>query len=124
MTPQVGQMEDHAAVIFEMTGGASMALTIDYLRPASAETWGDDRLRVVGSEGIIEVRSAEGVHTLLDGQGQRDFAEAEIPNLFADFLDSLDGKKEHVIKPAEIWRMSEILLGALEAADTGNPVEV
>lgn len=120
--PEVGEMEDHAAVIFEMTDGAAMALTLDYLRPETAATWGDDRLRIAGSKGVIEVRSAENARTLLTGDGPlTEFATAEVDDLFADFLDAVDGKKEHVIKPEEVWRMTEILLGALEAADTGLP---
>ena len=49
--PDVREMEDHAAVALEMTGGAAMSMSLDYLRPTSAPTHGDTRLRIAGSAG-------------------------------------------------------------------------
>jgi predicted dehydrogenase len=122
---EVREMEDHAAVAFEMTGGAAMSLTLDYLRPAAAPTHGDARLRIAGSEGVIEVKDLESrVELITAGEGPRDLEIGKGYNLFSDFLDAIDGKKKHVIEAAEIFRVTEILLAALKAADTGKVVEV
>ena len=123
--PEVGEMEDHAGILFEMTGGAAMALTLDYLRPAAAPTHGDARLRIAGSEGVIEVKDLETrVEVITPKKGPRDLRVGKGYNLFSDFLESIDGKKEHVVRPEEAFRVTEILLGALEAADTGKVVKV
>ncbi len=123
--PEVREMEDHAAVIFEMTDGADLALTLDYLRPAAAPTHGDDRLRIAGSDGVVEVRSAdEFAQVITATKGPRDLNLPEKVNLFSDFLDAIDGKGKHIIQPEEVFRLTEILLGALEAADTGTPKKV
>ncbi|MHC4714094.1 MAG: Gfo/Idh/MocA family protein [Planctomycetota bacterium] len=123
--PEVREMEDHGAVIFEMSRGAAMALTVDYLRPAAAATHGDDRLRVAGSTGVVEVRSAETFRELVTtGEGPREFSTLEKANLFSDFLDAIDGECRHMIQPEEIWRVMEILLAAVEAADSGRSVKV
>lgn len=123
--PEVREMEDHGAVIFEMSGGAAMVLTVDYLRPAAAPTHGDDRLRIAGGEGVAEVRSADGFHELITAdEPPRPFPTDERPNMFSEFLDAIDGKTRHIIQPGEIWRLMEILLAATEAADTGKPQKV
>lgn len=123
--PEVREMEDHGAVVFEMTGGAAMSLTIDYLRPAAAPTHGDDRLRIAGSEGVVEVKSVDGTRQLITtAEGPREFDAVERSNLFSDFLDAIDGECRHIIQPDEIWRVMEILLGALESADTGRSKRV
>ena len=123
--PDVREMEDHAAVALEMTGGAAMSMSLDYLRPTSAPTHGDTRLRIAGSEGVIEVKDLETrTEIIVAGEGPRDLPLPEPQNIFADFLDAIDGKGEHVIKPEEVFRVTEILLKALEAADTGKMVDV
>lgn len=123
--PEVREMEDHAAVIFEMTEGAAMALSIDYLRPAAAPTHGDDRMRIAGSEGVVEVRSADGFAEIITTDDPpRALPAVARQNMFSDFLDAIDGKTTHIIQPEEIFRLTEILIGALEAADTGRVVEV
>lgn len=123
--PEVREMEDHATVVFEMTGGAGMAFTADYLRPAAAPTHGDTRLRIAGSKGVIEVKDLETrVELVTADGGPRDLPVGSGQSLFSDFLDGVDGKKEHVMKPAEVFRVTEILLAALKAADTGKTVAV
>jgi predicted dehydrogenase len=121
---EVREMEDHAALVFEMTDGAAMSLTLDYLRPMSAPTHGDARLRIAGSEGVIEVKDLESrVELIAAGQPPRDLPLPKGGNIFSDFLDSLAGGKPHVIEPDEAFRVTEILLTALDAADCGRVLE-
>ena len=47
---------DDTVSLFEFAGGATGIVHADFLRPAKAPTHGDDRLRVVGGTGTIEVR--------------------------------------------------------------------
>jgi len=54
--PDYGTMEDHVTVTMRLENGATAVLHADFLRPASAPTHGDDRLRVAGSSGVLEVR--------------------------------------------------------------------
>jgi len=123
--PEIREMEDHAVLSFEMTLGAAMSLTLDYLRPAAAPTHGDARLRIAGSGGVIEVKDLESrVELITADKPARNVPVGEGYNLFSDFLDSLDSKKEHTIKLREVFRVTEILLAALDAADTGRIVEV
>src|SRR5690606_24708979 len=54
--PAYGEMEDHAALFFTMKGGVPCLVTADFLRPEGAKTHSDDRLRVTGSKGVVEIR--------------------------------------------------------------------
>ncbi len=125
VNPQIREMEDAAALVFEMTGGAFMTMTLDFLRPLSAPTHGDDRLRVAGSHGVAEVRGSQGFGEIITPDGGVEAIEPLADgNLFSDFLDAVDGKGEHVISAGEAFRVTEILIAALAAADTGEPQEV
>ena len=44
--------------------------------------------------------------------------------LFVDFLEALYNGKKHVITPEEVFRVTEIVLKAREAADTGRVVRL
>src|SRR5690606_21796377 len=54
--PDYPEMEDHCVAMFELDGGAHAVVHADYLRPDGAPTHGDDRLRLVGTDGVIEIR--------------------------------------------------------------------
>jgi len=45
---------------------------VDYFTPSGLGSWGDVRFTVVGTEGFIEVRSAEEVLVLVDGASRRE----------------------------------------------------
>jgi Predicted dehydrogenases and related proteins len=49
-----GDMEVTSAALYEMTGGIIAAFNADMLRPDSAPTHGDDRVRIVGTDGVLE----------------------------------------------------------------------
>ena len=57
--PEFAEMEDHAIMQFQMTGGVPCLITSDFLRPSGASSHSDDRLRVTGSEGVLEIRNRE-----------------------------------------------------------------
>jgi predicted dehydrogenase len=58
-SPGFPEMEDHAIMQFQMTGGVPCLITSDFLRPLGASSHSDDRLRVTGSEGVLEIRNRE-----------------------------------------------------------------
>ena len=52
--PQTPGCEDHAGLLFRLANGGTATCHLDFLRPESAPTHGDDRLRIAGSEGVLE----------------------------------------------------------------------
>ncbi len=113
--------QDHAGVLFKLDNGGTAMTNLDYLRPESAPTHGDDRLRIAGSEGIIEVLGAENRASLITAaDGPRELELPEEVDFFTDFLAELSGKREHLISQEDAFRLTEICLKAKEAAEAGQ----
>src|SRR5439155_13084755 len=81
--PQFGSMEEYVAVLLELEGGGSGVVHADYYRPDKTPTHGDDRLRVAGLRGIVEVREGRCVLLGEDGVEQ-------------DITDSVPARPMHV----------------------------
>jgi hypothetical protein len=91
---------------------------MDYLRPESAPTHGDDRLRLAGTKGIIEYQASTGV-TLVSGERPPEIIK-ELPeekSLFTDFLESIYLGKVPRLTETDVFRVNEIVLLARESAD-------
>ena len=54
----------HAAFVLTMANGGVASVTLDYLRPETAATHGDERLRIAGSRGVVETALVERKVTL------------------------------------------------------------
>jgi len=116
-------MEDNATVVLKLDNGGSASARLDYCRPPTAPTHGDDRLRVAGSEGVVESLAPEASVTLVtQDEEPHELALPEADNLFVDFVRSgVEGRESHI--PAEdCFRITEVVLKARQAAQTGEPV--
>ena len=85
---------------------------------------GDDRLRIAGTEGIVEVVD-EGTRVVL----MTPTAVEDVPlppgrDLLAEFVASVRGEGDCVVTPAESFRITEVALRARGAADAGRVVNL
>jgi len=102
--------------------GQTAHVSVDYLRPAGAPTHGDERLRVAGTEGALEMAPALDVRLLLRGGAEPEIlATPEPEDWYVSFVRRLRGEGESVIRRKEAFRATEIALKAQLAADTGRP---
>jgi len=112
--------EDCGALLFTMSNGGQATLTFDYLRPAKAASHGDDRIRVAGSQGIVEVRLNATPFCELVTQ-DAEARQLELPdskrNVFVDFVQELRGQGTHFLTPEDPFRATEVALVARQAAD-------
>lgn len=115
--PELGAMENVTGSLFALDNGGIAVLRMDYLRPETAPTHGDDRLRLAGLEGIAEYQAATGV-TLMTAKSKPEVIR-ELPpegSVFLDFLESLYAGKPSALPYEDVIRVSEITLAAEEAA--------
>ena len=108
-----GNPEMAALCEFSMENGVVASCSLDYYRPQSAPTHGDDRIRVVGTEGVLEVRDGK-IH-LINSNGVEIIDSTVAPDLFDCFLNG-----EELISKDEIFYLTRVALLAREAADSGE----
>ena len=115
--PQLGDMENVTATVFGLDNGGAATLRMDYLRPETAATHGDDRLRLAGTRGVVEYQRSTGV-TLMTSDSPMETV-TDLPasgSLFADFLDSVYNGAPSALTLEEVYRANEVTLAAHQAA--------
>ena len=107
-----------------LRGGVCAQVSADYLRPANAPTHGDDRVRVVGTAGVLEVRDDKVwlINEANDGTVPEPFLEA--PSIFEDFIHTVEGRGLGLLDLAESIEDSRLALLARDAADRGTMLRV
>jgi predicted dehydrogenase len=112
-----GDLEVSALCQFTMSNEVLASASIDYLRPDSALTHGDDWVRVVGTDGVIEVRQGR-VH-LINGEtaGEEELPVACDRQIFQDFVNDIDGNGPSLLSPQEIFATTKACLLARRSAD-------
>ena len=121
--PEIGDLEDSACVIARLDNGASAAIRLDYCRPAAAPTHGDDRVRIAGNRGVVEVRDERAV-LITHEEEPRELPLPEPVDFFADYLDALKESRQSYIPFEDCVRITEVVLRAREAAEIGRPVRI
>ncbi len=124
--PGYGEMENICGAVLHLANGGVATLSMDYHRPDSASTHGDDRLRVVGTQGILEYRLADGL-MLLSQHGKAiekpPLRRPPVP-LFVDFLQETYLGKPMLIRKDEIFHVVQTLIAARESDRLHTRVEV
>lgn len=112
----LGELEATALCQYVCSGGAAASVCADYLRPTAADTHGDDRLRIVGTKGIIEVSG--GKCNLLDGDGGHILAPtAPEYGLFDSFLLEAEGKGKCISSAENAFYVTRAALLSRRSAD-------
>lgn len=115
--PDYAEMEDHTVSMFELDNGGSCIIHADFLRPDAAPTHADDRLRIVGTTGQLEIL-ARHTYLISDKEGYRDLTEAAKPlSVHQQVLAALEGR-DSVFSTTDSLYIAEVLLAARDASDT------
>jgi predicted dehydrogenase len=123
--PDLGDMENVAALSFKLDNSGVASLHMDYQRPETAPTHGDDRLRIVGTKGIVEFQETQGLTLVTKDQAPRKITDLpQSKPLAVDFIESLYGGTPHQLTRAEIFRISEIILKTRDAAEKHKIVKL
>ncbi len=112
----VGNDPEMAALCqFQMEDDVIANVNIDFYRPTGASTHGDDRVRCVGTDGVIEVMG--GKITLIDRDGTHEIEPTAAPDLLGDFLDGGD-----VLTTDDIFHIAAAGIAARDSADRGEAI--
>jgi predicted dehydrogenase len=117
------EREDICTMNLRLDSGAMATASIDYLRPASAGSHGDDWLRIVGTAGSIEAAMARQRMLILDADGTHEVtafgAQAPYyPPLIRAFVDA--GRAGPAAETRRAFALTHVALCARGAADNGT----
>jgi predicted dehydrogenase len=120
--PALGSMERSALCHFMLSGEVVASVAIDVYRPDRAPTHGDDWIRVVGTNGVIEARpgSAQLISAENDGSVPLPVACDRTP--WADFIAHAEGRGQAIADAAGALGLADACLRARESADSGRVV--
>ncbi len=123
--PGIGEMENTTGSIFRMENGGVAVLHMDYCRPETAATHGDDRLRLAGTKGVLEYQASTGLTVM--SAGRKLEVIRELPpaqSVFLDFLQHAFNSRPAALGFEDIYRSNLATIAAQEAAESGRPVRV
>jgi predicted dehydrogenase len=123
--PDFPACASQAAFVLTMQNGGVAALTLDYLRPESAPTHGDERLRIAGTRGVIETALVEKKVTLITASDPpRTLPLSRQADLFTEFARSVQRGGPPPLSLTEACRITEIAIKAQQSADTQQAVSL
>lgn len=114
-----GDLEVVGHALFALSGGIIADAGIDYLRPDAAPTHGDDRVRIAGTKGVLEVRGGQVILTDADGEKVIDPPEAD-RDVFSDFVLELTEGRPALVDDDQTFQLAEAILLARDSADRGE----
>ncbi|MBD3292448.1 MAG: hypothetical protein GF393_05960 [Armatimonadia bacterium] len=123
--PEMRDLEDSASVAVQLDNGASATARMDYCRPAAAPTHGDDRLRVAGSEGVLEwIYNNDELILITNEDEPRAVELDERMDQFADFVASIYDGGESWVPAEDCLRMTDVCLRLREVANAGKVADL
>ncbi|MFO7871988.1 MAG: Gfo/Idh/MocA family oxidoreductase [Kiritimatiellia bacterium] len=111
-----GDLEMSAVCAFELESEAFGAAEIDYFRPDGATGHGDDRVRVVGTDGVVEVMKGKAYLAGAKSGEEKEIPPAKGPGIFQDFVENVGGGGG-LIGPADTFAVTRACLLARQSAD-------
>jgi predicted dehydrogenase len=112
-----GELEVSALCHFTLSNQVFGSVSIDYLRPQKAPTHDDDRLRVVGTKGILEVRNGKVFLMNDEIDGIREIPLQSKRSMFLEFIEQVRGQGECLISAQDSFYVTEACLKARQSAD-------
>lgn len=117
-----GELEVSALCHFAFSNEVFGSVNIDYLRPKQAPSHDDDRMRVAGTSGVIEVRGNK-VYLINDeAEGIRELPLLSGGQIFDDFLGQVEGRGKCMISAEDSFMITRACLKARESADNRKVV--
>ena len=122
--PAYAACASQAGMIFRQAQGGYALLSLDYLRPAAAPTHGDERLRIAGTQGVVEIAGPQSACVLTTSrEGPREIQPAAAPlDPYTQFARSLRKEAAPPISRYDAFRVTELAFLAQRAVETGQPV--
>lgn len=117
-----GDMECTSAVLMGMENGVIATVTADFFRPTGSARHDDDRLRLTGTRGMIEV--IDGMVYLENENSKRAVELPPMKNAFIEFADSIGTAREADFRREAILNTRIALMARASADADGRRMEI
>ncbi|MCG8500893.1 MAG: Gfo/Idh/MocA family oxidoreductase [Firmicutes bacterium] len=112
-----GDLEVSALCHFTFSNEVFGSVNIDYLRPHNAPSHDDDRIRIAGTSGVIEIRDQNVYLINSEAEGIQALSLQKEENIFVDFLRHVQGTGQCMISAADAFAVTDACLKARLSAD-------
>lgn len=119
----LGTMERSALCHFTLCGERFASVSIDVFRPANAKSHGDDWIRIVGTEGVLEARPNAVTLINASNDGTVPVPLETPPSMFEDFAACVEGRSPGLNGPHDTLATTAACLLARQSADDGRVIE-
>lgn len=119
-----GELEATAQLMLTMENGVSAQVSADYLRPSNAPTHGDDRVRIAGTQGVLEVRDDKVWLINRTSDGMSPIPLREPPMIFEDFIHTVEGGGAGLLDESASFEDTRLSLLARQSADERRLIQV
>lgn len=120
---ELGDMEISAMCHFTLTDDVFASASIDFLRPPNAPTYGDNRIRAAGTEGVIEVRGGKVYLINKDTDGEECVPASCDRQILEDFVEQIEGTNTSILSAEDAFIGAEACILARQSADEDRAVE-
>lgn len=111
----IGELETTAVCTFELEKEVLAVCTLDLFRPVGAGKHGDDRIRLVGTEGVLEIMDGQAL--LTDEKGIQPLEGIKGKSAFLEFLKEIQGQPSEAVKAEEVFAVTRACLLARASAE-------
>jgi len=112
--------EDNSGILAKLSGGGTGIVSLNYPRPEAAASHGDDRLRVTGTHGVVEMMG-ERVQLVTQNHSPEELPLPPHRCIVDSFVSFLRGQGQHVMTAEEAFRITRVCVTARRAAEAQIP---
>lgn len=116
-----GELEIITTTSLKLEDEILATISTDYYRPENADSHDDDRLRIVGTDGILEVVNINGEHEVrvinAENKGTLPLPQENSAFIFEDFVRTIQGQGEEMLDVKESFRNAYVAILAQQSAD-------
>ena len=117
-----GDLENAALCQFVTEKGVLVSVSLDYMRPQTAPSHGDDRIRIAGTKGVVEVIDENAYIINDEAEGVQKLDNIDGGNMFESFMNEVKGFGRCPLTAEDAFYITRICLYARESADTGKTI--
>ncbi len=118
-----GELESCAVVSLSFSNKTFASANIDFLNPEKAPAHSDDRIRIAGEKGVIEVKDGKTVLMTNDAEPVI-IDQAPSRFFFPDFISQIEKRGSCLVTAQDSFLATEVVLNARLAADREENINI